>query len=120
GRGHESLRDADRAVAALAGSGDAVWHARALTHRAMAHLAIGALVSAEHDYRRAETLFERAGQRLAFADARQEPAAVAFARGDLPEALARLDEAEQLVAALGVFEPELHITKCAVLLTAGL
>ena len=113
------LRAAQRAVDVLAGGG-AIWEARALSHRAMANLALGNVTRAESDYERAETLFARAGQRLEYAAARHDRGAAAFARGDLPAALALLDDAQQLVDLLGVFEPDLVVTRVQVLLAAEL
>lgn len=120
GRNDEALVDADRAVACLRGAGDPVWAARAYDNRGTVHFARGAVDRADRDYARSEELFALAGQRLEYADTRQERAAVAFARGDLPAALSLLDDSRRLVDELGVFEPELHTTTCSVLLAAGL
>jgi tetratricopeptide (TPR) repeat protein len=120
GRNAEALEDARRAVALLSGTGDLVWEARALTHRAMVFLAMGAVDRADRDYVRSEALFAECGQQLEYADTRQEHGAAAFARGDLPAALAHFDHAHRLVDELGVFEPELFVNKCTVLLAAGL
>ena len=119
GRNLEMLRAAQRAVALLSG-GDPVWEARALNHRAMANLALGAVARADEDYARAEELFARAGQRLEFASARHDRGATAFARGDLPKALALLDDAQRIVEELDIFEPELVVTRVQVLLAAEL
>ncbi len=120
GRNTDALRDANRAVALLSGTGDVVWEARAHDHRGTVHFALGAIDRADRDYARSEALFAESGQQLEYADTRQERAAAAFARGDVPAALALLDDAHRLVDELGVFEPELFVTKCTVLLAAGL
>lgn len=120
GRNHEALHDARAAVALLGRAGDTVWEARAVAHRAVAYMALGAVEKADRDYARAETLFAEAGQLLEYADVRQERGEAAFARGDLPAALGHFDHAQQLVDELGVFEPELVVNKCTVLLAAGL
>ena len=120
GRNAEALQDAERAVALLSDTGDLVWEARALTHRAMVFLAMGAIDRADRDYARSEELFAECGQELEYADTRQERGAAAFARGDLPTALAHFDDAHRLVDKLGVLEPELFVNKCTVLLAAGL
>jgi len=120
GRNTEALDDARRAVVLLRRSGDSVWLARAYNHRAMAHLALGEIDHADRDYARCEVLYSRTGQLLELASVRQERGAAAFARGDLPTALAHFDDAQQRVDELGVFEPELSVNKCAVLLAAGL
>lgn len=120
GRNGEALQDAQTAVALLSGTGDLVWEARALTHRAMVFLALGAIDRADRDYARSEELFAECGQQLEYADTRQERGAAAFARGDLPTALAHFDDAQRVVDELGVLEPELFVNKCTVLLAAGL
>jgi tetratricopeptide (TPR) repeat protein len=120
GRNAEALAEAQRAVALLSGTGDLVWEARALTHRAMVFHALGAIDRADRDYARGGELFAECGQRLEYADNRQERGAAAFARGDLPTALAHFDDAQHLVDELGVLEPELFVNKCTVLLAAGL
>ena len=120
GRNAEALRDAQAAVDLLSGAGDLVWEARALHHRAMAYLALGEIERADRDYARIEMLYAESGQHLEYANAREERAVAAYARGDLPTALAHLDHAQALFDQLGVFEAELIVNKCTVLLAAGL
>jgi tetratricopeptide (TPR) repeat protein len=120
GRSAEALRDAQAAVDLLSGTGDLVWEARALHHRAMAYSALGEIERADRDYARAETLYATCGQHLEYANAREERAEAAHARGDLPTALAHLDHAQELFDQLGVFEAEVVVNKCLVLLAAGL
>jgi tetratricopeptide (TPR) repeat protein len=120
GQNAEALADAERAVELLSGTGDLVWEARALTHRAMVLLAMGELDRADDDFALSEQLFAKCGQQLEYADTRQEHGAAAFARGDLPTALLYLDDAHRVVDDLGVLEPELFVNKCTVLLAAGL
>jgi tetratricopeptide (TPR) repeat protein len=120
GRSAEALRDAQAAVDLLSGAGDLVWEARALHHRAIAYAALGEVERADQDYARAETLYAACGQRLEYANAREERAEAAYARGDLPTALAHLDHAQDLFDQLGVFEAEVVVNKCVVLLAAGL
>lgn len=120
GRNVEMLRAAQRAVSLLSVGTDLVWQARAYNHRAMASLALGAVTRADEDYARSEELFARAGQRLEYASARHDRGAVAFARGDLPTALTLLDDAQNVVDELDVFEPELEVTRVQVLLAAEL
>ena len=93
---------------------------RARHWRAAAYLALGDIGRADRDYARVETLWATCGQHLEYASARQERAVAAHARGDLPTALAHLDHAQALFDQLGVFEPELVVNKCTVLLAAGL
>ena len=120
GRHAEALRDAQAAVDLLSGPGDLVWEVRARHWRAAAYLALGDIGRADRDYARVETLWATCGQHLEYASARQERAVAAHARGDLPTALAHLDHAQALFDQLGVFEPELVVNKCTVLLAAGL
>jgi tetratricopeptide (TPR) repeat protein len=120
GRNTEALQDAQAAVDLLSGAGDPIWEARALHHRATAYLAMGDVERADRDYARAETLYARSGQHLEYANARQERAVAAHARGDLPTALAHLDHAQGLFDQLGVFDAELAVNRCTVLLAAGL
>jgi CHAT domain-containing protein/tetratricopeptide (TPR) repeat protein len=120
GRNAEYLRASQRAVSLLSGSGDLVWEARALSHRATAHLALGAVARADVDYLQAEALYAQTDQVLEYASARHDRGATAFARGDLPAALALLDDAQRLVDQLEVFEPDLFVTRVQVLLAAEL
>ncbi|MEU4292633.1 CHAT domain-containing protein [Kribbella sp. NPDC026596] len=120
GKYDEALADAEQAVALLSDTGDLVWEARALTHRAMVLLAMGAIDRADEDYARSEELFAKCGQQVEYADTRQARGAAAFARGDLPTALLYLDDAQRVVDELGVLEPDFFANKCLVLLAAGL
>ncbi|HEY0934297.1 MAG TPA: CHAT domain-containing tetratricopeptide repeat protein [Trebonia sp.] len=120
GRPAEALRDAQEAVDLLSGTGSQVWEARALHHRATAYAALGRTERADRDYARAETLYAASGQDLEYANARGERGAAAHASGDLPVALAHLDQARRLFEQLGVFEPEVAVNQCTVLLAAGL
>ena len=120
GRHGDMLRAAQRAVELLEGSGDQVWEARSYGHRAEARLALGAVARADEDYTRCEELFAASGQRLEYASVLHDRATVAFARGDLPAALTLLDDAQQVVDELDVFEPDLDVTRVQVLLAAEL
>jgi len=120
GRNAEALRDAQAAVELLAGMGDLVWEARAVVWRAAVYLAKGDIQRADRDYARAEALYAECGQQLEYASARQERGLAAHARGDLPTALAHLDHAQTLYDELGIFEADLFVNKCTVLLAAGL
>ncbi len=120
GRNAEALRDARAAVNLLSGAGNLVWEARAVHWRAAAYFALGDIERADRDYARAEELFATCGQRLEYASARHERGVAAYARGDLPTALFHLDYAQGLFDQLGIFEAELFVSKCTVLLAAGL
>src|SRR5262245_6063559 len=120
GRHQEALEDLRPALATLRRAGDTLWVARALTHRAFAHLALGAVERAEGDIARSERLFAATGQELELAFARHNRGLIAFRSGDLPAALAYLDEAAQRYDALGATMADLSIDRCAVLAAAGL
>jgi len=120
GRNAEALRDAQAAVGLLADAGDLVWEARALHWRAAVYLAMGDIERADQDYARVEELWLDCGQQADYASARQERGLAAHARGDLPAALAYLDHAQALFDRLGIFVSDLFVSKCTVLLAAGL
>ncbi len=120
GRNAEMLRAAQRAVDLLGSGSDLVWEARAYGHRAQAALGLGAVARADADCLRSQELFAAAGQRLDYASALHDRATIAFARGDVPAALALLDRAQQEVDDLDVFEPDLFVTRVQVLLAAQL
>jgi len=120
GRNAEALRDARAAVGLLADAGDLVWEARALHWRAAVYLAMGDIERADQDYARVEELWLDCGQQADYASARQERGLAAHARGDLPAALAYLDHAQALFDRLGIFVADLFVSKCTVLLAAGL
>jgi tetratricopeptide (TPR) repeat protein len=120
GRNAEALRDAQAAVGLLADAGDLVWEARALHWRAAVYLAMGDIERADQDYARVEELWLDCGQQADYASARQERGLAAHARGDLPAALAYLDHAQALFDRLGIFVADLFVSKCTVLLAAGL
>ncbi len=120
GRNAEALQAAQAAVNLLSGAGSLVWEARALHWRAAVYLALGDVGRADRDYARAETLYASCGQHLEYASARHERGLAAHARGDLPAALAHLDDAQALFDQLRTFEAELYVNKCTVLLAAGL
>lgn len=120
GRNADVLRDARRAVHLLRGTTELVWLARAYNHRAMGHIGMGAVDLAEADYERCEALYRHTGQLIEVAIVRQERGAAAFARGDIPAALAIYADALRRMDELDVFDAELHANRCEVLVAAGL
>lgn len=120
GRNAEALADLRIAVPRLRRAGDVAWEARSRNYRGFAYLALGATRLAEADFRVAEQLYAISRQEFEFAETRQNRGLVAFARGDLPTALACLDDAGRRFDELGVFWPDLAIDRCAALRTAGL
>lgn len=120
GRHPEALGDLRRAIPVLRREEDAIWLARALTLRALIHLASGSTERADLDLVEAGCLFAAMDQELDRAYATHNRALVAFRSGDLPAALGYLHEAEQRYRTLGTPMAELSIDRCGVLLAAGL
>lgn len=120
GHHREALADLNSAVTALRAAGDAIWEARARTERAMCHLATGGAGRAAADLRRAEELFNRAGQELESADAIVHRGVLALRIGDLPAALKCFDHAAERFGKLGIPDPTLSMQRCAAQLAAGL
>jgi len=120
GRHEEALAELRAAVPVLRRAGDSVWTARALTLRGLIHLALGSTDGADVDLRAAERLFADTDQDHDSVVALHNRGLVAFRAGDLPAALACLDEADHRYQALGTPMPELVIDRCSVLLAAGL
>jgi tetratricopeptide (TPR) repeat protein len=120
GRHREALAELRPAVAALRRAGDLVWTARALTLRGLVHLALGAADRADRDLRAAEAAFAGTGQEYDRAEAVHNRGLVALRAGDLPAALAWLDQARARYRSLGTPVPELSIDYCTALLAAGL
>ena len=120
GRFHEAHQDLNRALPYFRRTGDTVWEARSLTHRAEVFLGLGLPARAGADYARAEEMYATNGQEFEYAKARHNSGCVALIRGDLPEALACFDEAASRYDALGENYPELAVDRCSALLAAGL
>lgn len=120
GRHAEALDDLGRAIRVLRAAGDGLFEARARTARALVHLARGAAHRAELDLTRADYLYATMSQAVEVAFTWHNRGIVAYRSGDLPAALACLDEAGQRYRRLAVPGLELAIDRCAVLLAAGL
>jgi tetratricopeptide (TPR) repeat protein len=120
GRHGEAYEEVRRAVPVLRRSGDVIWTARALTLRALINLALGAANQADRDFRTAERMFARTDQEHDRAVAVHNRGLVALRLGDLPAALAHLDDAGARYQALGTPMPDLDNDYCAVMLAAGL
>lgn len=119
GRHREALDDL-RGALRLLGPADVIWQGRALSARALVHLATGSTRRADLDLTRAERLYAATGQELELAFTWHNRGLVAFRAGDLPLALSHLDEAGRRYELLNVPMPDLTIDRCAVLLAAGL
>ena len=120
GRFPAALEDARHAVAVLRRAGDTLWTARALNNRAGIYLRLGSTSRADADYVSAIRLYSTTGQELEALAPMLNRALVAFASGDLPAALARLDAATLSYQRLKVPAMPLRVDRCAVLLAAGL
>jgi tetratricopeptide (TPR) repeat protein len=120
GRHAEALDDLGRSIRVLRAVGDSLFEARARSARALVHLARGAGHRAELDLARAEHLYTTTSQTVEVAFTRHNRGLVAYRSGDLPAALACLDEAGHRYRQLAVPLLELAADRCAVLLAAGL
>jgi tetratricopeptide (TPR) repeat protein len=116
----EALRDLRGAVTRLRRAGDTVWAARSLAYRGFVQLALGAPRRADEDFAVAAELYRSLGQDYEYAQAINNRGYAAFARGDLPTALAYIEDAGRLFQAVTVAEPSNAIDHCTVLLAAGL
>jgi tetratricopeptide (TPR) repeat protein len=120
GRYPAALEDARHAVVVLRRAGDLLWTARALNTRASTYLRLGLTRRADADYVSAARLYSEIGQEVEALDPVVNRALTAFASGDLPAALARLDAAAPSFQRLKVPITRLRSERCAVLLAAGL
>jgi len=115
----EALDDLRRAVSLLRPAGDPLWTARALDARGLVHVSIGECDRADADFLAAGRLFTETSQELEAMHTGLNRALAVFAQGDLPAALARLEEAAARQP-LDRLMPVLRIDRCAILLAAGL
>ncbi len=120
GQNAAAITDLTDAIRTLTRSRDVVWEARARLNRAMVHVTTGRADATERDLVRAEALFAAAGQDLEHALVRHTRGLVAAARGDLPDALARLHEAREVYRTIGATVFDLAVDLCHTLLDAGL
>ena len=120
GRYAEALADLDLALAGSRAHGDPLWEARALNNRADVHLALGAFADADADAVAAEEQYRAVGAGREATEARHNRAYAAMGGGDLPRALALLEEVGRQYEALGDVPPELGLDRAEALLVAGL
>jgi tetratricopeptide (TPR) repeat protein len=120
GRYATALDDLRRAVRVLQRAHDPVWTPRALNARGLVYLAVGSPDRADADFVAAGRLYADSSQELESIYTVENRALSAFSSGDLPAALALLDEAAARYRPLDVPAPSLRIDRCAVLLAAGL
>jgi tetratricopeptide (TPR) repeat protein len=120
GRHPAALEDLRRAIVVLRRADDLLWTARALNNRGLVYQDLGSTGRADADFVSAARLFSGLGQELAATYAIGNRALAAFVSGDLPAALAFLDEADSSYRRLNVPNMDVRIDRCAVLLAAGL
>jgi tetratricopeptide (TPR) repeat protein len=120
GRYAAALEDFRHAIGVLQRANDQLWLARALEGRGLVYLAIGSPARADADFVTAGRLFAENDQELASARSVQNRGVAAFRSGDLPLALAFLDDAAARCRALNVSAPFISLDRCDVLLAAGL
>jgi tetratricopeptide (TPR) repeat protein len=115
-----ALEDFRRAVGILQRAGDPIWTARALNGRGLVYVALGSPARADPDFLAAGRLLAQNGQEMEVAHTVLNRGVAAFRSGDVPTALALLDEAASRYAPHAVPTPFLSLERCFVLLAAGL
>ena len=100
GRFAEALADLDAAEAQLAGYGEVIWRAHALTNRGLARVYVGSLDDAEADLLSARDLYTKVGAGSYVATVTNNLGWASAEQGDIPRALAYFDEAESHLARL--------------------
>jgi tetratricopeptide (TPR) repeat protein len=120
GRFPAALTDFRQAISLLRRAGDQLWTARALSGRGLVYLATGSPGRADADFVGAERLFAETSQELEAIQTVLNRGVAAYRSGDLPAALAFIDEAASRYRPLDVPTPFLSLDRCDVLLAAGL
>ena len=120
GRHEDAYSDMVEALNGFRAQGEPVWEARTLHNLGFVELAWGRIDEAEAHTRQAAVLLEDAGLHLEALWAQQNLGEVAYARGDLPAALAILDEVARAYEAVGHRRDHLATARCKVYLAAGL
>jgi CHAT domain-containing protein/tetratricopeptide (TPR) repeat protein len=120
GRFDEALDGYRQALTAFRRSGDQLWEARLLCNRGVVHAYRGGFRAAERDLRRSEQLYLSLGQSLAAAEVRHNLGFVAARRGDIPNALAHYDEAEELIRRHRITNPVALLDRSELLLSVRL
>jgi hypothetical protein len=120
GQHARALDDLHRAIAGLRRAGDALWLPRAMNARGMVYRSLGMIARADADFVAAGLLFAKTDQVVEAIYAVENRALIALWSGDLPAALAFLDEAEARYRPMEVPTTGLSIDRCVALLAAGL
>ncbi len=114
-----SMDDLERALALLAGH-DEVWESRALNLQGLAMVALGDLAGAATSFEQSRRLAEQTDNRGAVATAVHNLGWVAHVGDDLPLALARYAEADEVFASVGITSTDLVTDRCEAYLAGGL
>jgi tetratricopeptide (TPR) repeat protein len=120
GRLDEALGCYQRAVPGLRRAGDQLWLQRVLFNRGVLHGSRHEFAAAEADLRAAERLCRSLGLELSLGFVHQNLGWVRSLRGDVPSALAHMDEAERRFRSTGAGLGELLTDRSQLLLTASL
>ena len=120
GRYGPALEDMRRAVSILERAGDVLWAARALNGRGLAYLNLGSPRRADADFAAAERLYAQTSQELESVHPVLNRGVAAFQSGDLPAALAYLDQAAARYQPLNFPALALRQIRCLTLRAAGL
>jgi tetratricopeptide (TPR) repeat protein len=115
-----ALDDLSAAVVILQRDGDRLWAARALNARGLTYLDLGSPALAAADFHDSGLLYAQTGQELEAVQTVHNRGWAAICAGDLPAAIALLDEAAARFRPLNVPMPSLSIDRCNVFLAAGL
>ena len=120
GRTDDALAAYARAVPALHRAGDRLWEARARHNRGLLFLARGDLARARADLLAADRLLSELGADGPRIHALDHLARLEALAGDLPAALSRFAEIDEILARLDAVDPLGLIDRCAVLVSARL
>jgi len=120
GRLPESLVLMNEAIDGSRRAGDVLWEARGLNNRCAIRLAMGDAELAEADAVAAAPLLASVGQVLESVHSAHDRAHAALLKGDLPGALALMDEVADRYRELDAQNPDLVLDHAQALLIAGL
>jgi len=119
-RYEDSMVDLRRAIAVFDREGDLVWKSRALNLVGLAHAAVGELTEASAAFEEYGRLSTAAENTSAVATSVHNLGWVAQLAGDLPLALSRYAEANDILDSIGQTSTELLTDRCLAYLAGGL
>ncbi|HYJ26686.1 MAG TPA: CHAT domain-containing protein [Nocardioides sp.] len=119
-RYEDSMVDLRRAIAVFDREGDLVWKSRALNLVGLAHAAVGELTEASAAFEEYGRLSTAAENTSAVATSVHNLGWVAQLAGDLPMALSRYAEANDILDSIGQTSTELLTDRCLAYLAGGL